>query len=495
MEHKLQYLKSVRSTKALPLDIEKFTELILSPEVATNVQLARLALADHDIEQYAVLKQKLPAIMWCGVSDSLSRKAETLKPTGLFMVDIDHLKSASPVDVFMDTMRHNEKLDCPWEIVASHTTPSGNGIRFVAVCRPNLTTLRANMDAFVSDFHLDEVGDYDSACKDLSRLSFIVPECDWYMYGAAMFEDHETDFLDYGHNEKCCFENEEESNNEGESLQNADSSQLLNEQEEEIKNTATYKNNLVADIAEKYVEVFGTPEQGERHNYYNTMVKNFRLICNNDPKVLHAVLPRFGNSYDETKKQCQGICRSNMVTRLPREFYLFLRQNGFYPLQSDTILTQPKEDEQEEEQQEEIPLPVLPPIFREFCSVCPKDFTLPTIDALLPILGTLTSYLRADYYDGMEQSTSFYTVLYAPPSSSKSFVKRLMDPLFHLIYARDEVATLRENIYIDEVNAKGANDKSPDDPHVAVRIMPVINSQAEFLTKMKDNKGYHMFTF
>ncbi|MBQ0085333.1 MAG: hypothetical protein KBS65_03725, partial [Prevotella sp.] len=33
------------------------------------------------------------------------------------------------------------------------------------------------------------------------------------------------------------------------------------------------------------------------------------------------------------------------------------------------------------------------------------------------------------------------------------------------------------------------------DPHVAVRIMPVINSQAEFLTKMKDNKGYHMFTF
>lgn len=54
---------------------------------------------------------------------------------------------------------------------------------------------------------------------------------------------------------------------------------------------------------------------------------------------------------------------------------------------------------------------------------------------------------------------------------------------------------MREQIFLTTKNAKGGNEKDPEDPHVSVRIMPAINSQPEFLTKMRDNKGYHMFTY
>ena len=38
-------------------------------------------------------------------------------------------------------------------------------------------------------------------------------------------------------------------------------------------------------------------------------------------------------------------------------------------------------------------------LFREFVSTAPEDFKFPMIIALLPVMGTLTSYLKADYYD------------------------------------------------------------------------------------------------
>ena len=139
-------------------------------------------------------------------------------------------------------------------------------------------------------------------------------------------------------------------------------------------------------------------------------------------------------------------------------------------------------------------MPPLPPIFREFCSICPKDFVYPTIVALLPVMGTLTSYVRANYIDQSEQSTTFFSCIWAPPSGGKSFARKLVEILMNKIRLRDEMNDLREQLWLVDQNTKADDERGKELPHVMVRIMPAINSLPEFLEKMRDNRGYHMFT-
>lgn len=70
-----------------------------------------------------------------------------------------------------------------------------------------------------------------------------------------------------------------------------------------------------------------------------------------------------------------------------------------------------------------------------------------------------------------------------------------MDILFEDLRLRDYVQSERENIYLRVLLRKGANDKAPDAPHTSLRLIPPKNSEAEFLQKQRDNKGYHMFTY
>ncbi|MBO6234094.1 MAG: hypothetical protein J6N43_01565, partial [Prevotella sp.] len=204
-----------------------------------------------------------------------------------------------------------------------------------------------------------------------------------------------------------------------------------------------YKGTLLTEIIDKYIEVYGEPEQGEKHNFYNKMVRDFRNICDNDPLVLHDLLPRFGGDnsteYQNTLSQCQSICRTNSNSSIPREFFIFLAKNGFYKKKKGE--PEPEIEEEEENKPHPVDLmPTPPPVIKELISVAPKDFKLPAINALLPIIGTLTSYVRAeDPQNAKTISTSFFSVVYAPPSSGKSFMERYINYLLHNIMLRDEV--------------------------------------------------------
>ena len=110
-----------------------------------------------------------------------------------------------------------------------------------------------------------------------------------------------------------------------------------------------------------------------------------------------------------------------------------------------------------------------------------------------PILGTLTSHLRAKYFDDSEQSTEFISLLFAPPSTGKSFIKRLSALLQNL---RDRGRTGEckgESYACQRDEKKGANEKGQDAPKVSVRIVKPLISIPELLTKMRYNQGHHMY--
>lgn len=449
-------------------------------------------------------KLALPAVCWTGTCYGRRRQADMMEPTQFVMLDIDHCEdpTRAAADVTSQMLKNNEPLGLV------HITPSGKGLRYVLRCAvPEFHALGEYIAHYAERYNMSFYGDVDTAVKDLSRLSFMPQYSDILFTNFDLMEGK----VEFGIS-PIISTREPQSEVNIETPQEADGSKKenaepslaitqkstsfpqLTDDEKEKYDSFDYRGTSLKTIIEKYIEVFGTPGAGEIHNFYNEMVKNFRCICDNDKKLLFHVLPRFGHGADECWSQIVSICRVNTLSRLPRTFYFFLKDNGYYKEKTSTRLSEYMMSDNESC---EIPLPpYLPPVFREFVGTAPRDFVFPCINALLPILGTLTSYLCSTYpYDGREHTTSFFSVIYAPAGTGKGFVERLIDILFRDLRLRDLVQSERENVYLRVMQKKGANDKAPDAPHVSTRIIPPKNSEAEFLQKQRDNHGYHMFTY
>lgn len=484
----IQYLKRVTDRKAELLTKEKFKELVTDASVEVNVRLARQCLAEGNKEGYQKAKALLPCVQWVGydATGNGSRKADQLTPTQLFMVDIDHM-TVDPREAWKEILAEASQKDAfLLGIKLVHVTPSGAGLRIVAQAIQLFETVVEHMDWLVKELNLEKYGKYDSVCKDLSRCSFLVNSEEFLMYEDDIFDTDVNGPIKQG----------------GTTATKTDAPAVVvnmdDSEEYKTYREQNYRGTRLTTIVDKYVEVYGEPGEGEKHNYYNEMVKNFRTIADNNPKVLHAILPRFGHGYEETLSQCQSICRTNTLSRIPKDFYFFLKDNGFYERRK-TATEQEREKAALDAPAEVDTLqgmPELPPVFKEIIGTMPKDFKVPGINGLMPILGTLTSHLRAEYpYDLRMHSTEFFSIIYAPPATGKGFLERHMDVLLEDLKLRDMLSNERENIYNKIVSKKGSNEKSPDNPRVTLRIVAPKQSETDFLEKQQANKGHHMFTY
>ena len=466
--------------KAQPMEQTYFETLLDMPEVKKTIE----EFQQGDKEA----KKKLPAICWMGTSASGKRLASDMQPTQFIMIDIDHVEDAKQKALFL--ISAHEKDFGEYKIRLVHITPSGKGIRIVFRATQDFKTVKEHQEWLVEKLNLNEFGDIDDAVTDLSRLSFVVHRDYLVYYDKALFEE-ECDFAPIA-NTDVQTQIKKKSQSEEKSL-----FPLISDEDRSNLEKFEYKGTFITEIAKRYVETFGTPESGEIHNYYNRMVKNFRGICDNNKKVLLVCLPSFGHSEEERWSQINSICRTNTLSSLPKDFYFFLKDNGYYkPRPTEYAKEEEKFLLEGGEPKEEEKLPVFPPVFREIIKGAPRDFVVPIVNALMPILGTLTSYLRTTYpLDGRTHSTSFFSIIYAPPSTGKGFVERYMDMLFEDIKLRDYISSERENLYMRILQQKGSNDKAPDLPHTSLRIIPPKNSEPEFLQKQRDNHGYHMFTY
>lgn len=441
----------------------------------------------EDKEQKAELKKKLPLVGWVGRCKSgKTRAAANMEPTQFYMIDVDHVKDVKAMweEIKPEITREYYRL------LIAHITPSG-GLRLVLRCRENFPTLAEHMHWLNDKFEFNKWGDFDTAVKDLSRGSFL-PYIDKHLFSRPN-EDFWKDYRESPIGSVASdsgVESEEKSAEE-----EMKGFKPYTDEERKTFDNYEYRGTPLKLVIEKYIEVYGEPGSGEIHNFYNEMVKNFRCICDNNKRLLLYVLPKFGHKESECWSQIVSICRVNTLSRLPKSFYFFLKDNGFYNTKEEGGSLREYMMSDQEAAKAPRP-PYAPPIFREILKTTPDDFVLPVMNSLLPIMGTLTSYLRAIYpYDGREHSTSFFSVIYAPPGTGKGFVERFLDLFFEDLRLRDFVESERENIYLRILNRKGANDKSPDIPHVSLRLIPPKNSEAEFLQKQRDNHGYHMFTY
>lgn len=481
--------KMCPGVKAKPMDWDEIKTMLQDPFIETLVNEVRSGQKER--------KLHLPAISWVGRSRTGHRAAADCDPTQFVMVDVDHVTDIESC-VKEVQAKIGEDAALQEHVLCIHKTPS-LGLRIVFRAYEDHPRLIDHMNWLYDKLELSKFGECDIAVKDFSRISFLVPLKDFtfvnedLMYDRVKFVE-EPIKGDVNQGEEKPVMTTTPKKTEGALFDNTLVSEFTEEEKERFENL-DYRGTPVKAIVEKYVEFCGAPTSGEIHNFYNELVKNFRCITSNDKRALLYLLPRFGHTYDECWSQIKSICRVNTLSRLEKSFYFFLKDNGYYQPR-ETQTTDLKKYMLSDEEVTDVRPPYLPPVFKQLVGTAPKDFVVPAINSLLPILGTLTSYLQAVYpYDGREHTTSFFSVIYAPPGTGKGFVERFIDILFEDLKLRDYVQSERENVYLRVLQRKGANDKAPDMPHTSLRIIPAKNSEAEFLQKQRDNHGYHMFTY
>lgn len=449
------------------------------------------------------LKMSLPSINFVGRSVR-DRANNAMIPTQLFMIDIDHIPEDKDCRQVWDTLCM--KVDYDWivdNVILAHISPSGHGIHIIFKSQ-GYPTLIENMNAVNEIFNFDEYGDYDTKVKDFARVSFAFKYSEVLFENARLVMATEPDFGESLVNpdfQETLPESETQVQGEkaqvGKKASRTISANVPVLSEEEIKKyeQMEFRGTPLKTIVDKWVELRGKPDEGEVHNYYNEMIKYFRNITSNNKKWLFAILPKFGHSDEECWSQIVSITKANTLSRVDREFFFFLKDNGFYVAREGEANAL-KEYMMSENEKDSDGMPPLPPVFREFVKSAPKDFHLSVINALMAIMGFLSTYVKAKYpYDDRWHTCSFFSIIYAPAGTGKGFVERLLDKLMVYVTLRDAVQSMRENIYLRFISKKGANDKAPDPPHTSLRVIPSKNSEAEFLTKQQDNHGAHMFTY
>lgn len=484
--------------RPFPKTWTEIRDLCGSPEHKARIAAVRTAQSKDEMSD---AKKKIPSICFVGIC-SKTRALQFMEPTGLVMIDIDHCRE--PMKAFDGICG---QVGAEWfqqNCLAAHITVSGEGLRLVFRAQEGFPTLEEQMEHFNRIFNFSQYGDFDKGCKDFSRISFL-PLAGDFLYQNADLAIEGNKVWDDGYLVNNFSDPPLEaprtsrppSGGAGNRTLFSDAETIDNFSDEEVAEFEAYeyRGTLLKTIIAKWVEVHGKPGKGEIHNYYNEMIKYFRNICSNNKRCLLYLLPRFGHSAAECWSSIISITKVSTLSTLPRPFYFFLKDNGFYnSVQPQGSLAEYMMSEEPEEAN--TPIPWLPPVFREFVKIAPQDFRTSMVNALLPVMGTLTSYLQAPYYyDGRLHTTSFFSIIYAPAGTGKGFVERIMEVLFEQLKIRDYIQQARETIYLSTIQRKGDNEKAPADPHTTPRIIPPKNSEAEFLQKMKDNCGYHMFTY
>ncbi len=480
----ISYFKSV-SSKASTLTWPIFEKMLDDQRVQFTLMNIR---ACDSAEGRQNLKKKLPAITWQSFFEEGQKRSNlNAKPTGFFMLDIDHVEN--PRDLYSSFAN---LLD-PRKVLLIAVTPSGHGLRIVHENFPEYTTIEDNQKHLAEMIHVE----FDSACKDFARLSYAHTRSDLLYINSDLFINGPKNIYiqnenyqdNVGHCDDLFSTGNDAGNAEGNKLPNGDNTNVSVGEAQHAEQPLIYKDNLTYEaIVKELVSVMGgEPVEGGRNVFLYRLARKMRYIVDFNASKLQKILPTFGLPDSEVATVCQSACKSARSEKIPYDLYMILKR--FETHESDY------EDIDEEEEQNDVALPPLPPIFKQFCRKAPNDFKVPTIFALLPVMGTLASRLRAYYLDGEKHAPNFTTVIEAPQASGKSFARRIVKICMEQVEYMDSVSRVAEQQYMMQLKRSKNSKNQPEEPDNIIRIIPASVSIAKLLKRLANSKGLHLFSF
>ena len=478
---KFDYQESLRSMPQ-PLTQQRWTEL-------TTSELVNRAVWDFQHGD-AKAKKRLPAVMWQASFNGKARKNENAIPSGLYMLDLDHLEgnTAQIASSFMS------KVD-ECGIMLIHTTPSGHGLRVVA------RMMAAQSFSTIGEYQLwlaAQLGfapeQVDTATHDLARMSFVPPENYVHFMDGRIFTMKPECTIKPQNNVAPLV-----AVTKPKPTTTADTAKDTTPASADGTLQTHYQGIPLTDIAKRLIENLFDTEicEGNRNSSLYKLARVFRYVCDFNPQVMAAAIPHYGLADSEVMEICRNTINTFRRTDMPPE----LRE----------VITELREEQEDAESENEDTgeqkklslslsdyqknLPPLTPLFREFVKVCPPDFKAVQIVSMLPVVGTLCTHIRSTYLDGNEQSPSFITVVTAPQASGKSFARNMYNTLTARIQEQDATNRAIEESYRQELKkAKNAKEQ-PEDPRACIRLLPPSVSIAKLLQRLDYAGQKHLLTF
>ena len=533
----INYVNNAYDKVLKPCDAQRFS-------IITNSQETERLIALHRSGD-ARAKQNLSALTYMGVLDKEkykgylakceaqgtkpqgSRRADFMRPTGLLMLDFDHVQNQTqppngptPSLPVREGEQPSPQIDSPiklWEyikgkmsamsesspsggvevalssIALAHITPSGDGLRLV-VKRTKGTTIEQEQYEWCKAMKLDAIGiKPDAACKDISRLSFAPMQSEVLYYNPSLLfgelppqEDYPDGSLWGG-----------VSSRDGVILSSAkDLAQglcqgtlrdCLNGDLKVVSHSLgmTETNGTLYDtkVAEQYPtdydgieyssivsrleeQLGGRPEHGARNSFIFTMACNLRYVCNDDAQWIAQILPTYGEDAQKHRMTIQSAVNRPMSRTMPDTMK---RALGVAKVCADN-------GQQTTDNSQGAPpsLPAtLPPLMDLLTSRTPEKMRAAVAMSVFPPLGAHLQGVKVTYWDGRDYEPTFMQVLAAEMSAGKSAVNLPIEYIKADIKARDEVALGRMREWKAKCNTLKTTEDKPERPKGhAIQLLP-----------------------
>ena len=464
---------------AIPCSPEKFNEMLDSERVKTIC--ARIAKTIND-EQRSKLKRQLPGFCWHAQRfEDDKRKATGAVPSGLAMLDVDHV--ADPHAWF--SAWYKPEYDA-WlkekRVAYIGITPSTKGLRIVGEMQDGETIPEAQA-RIAQEFNIEN---YDAVTKDYARLSFVSPrEYVLYMDEQVLFFQSEEEAEHHAnngaevHKEPAAPEiPDRNANPEGDAALKGDAQIAAAEE-------LCFKGIPYSEIVDQLMTSIGSnggAVQGERNTVYFSLANYMRYICDFDAALMLRVLPNFGLAVEERKQAINSAIGRPRKASFPGilQAAIAMCEREYC---SDGVL---------KERASEMAMPALPKLLQIICRRLPEEYRPAMVIASLPVLGTLATRIRFEYLDRQVQSLSFFSCITAPAASGKSFIRKPIDLLLTPINEQDQVEREKEQAYKEALRASKNSKNQPQDPRACPRNNGVAISIAKLLQLLTYSEGKHL---
>ena len=490
---KFSIFKTPKAQTGEECTYERYLEIANSKEL---LQLCNEIAQESDANKRGELKKKLPVITWQAYFAG-RRVAKEAIPSGLFMLDIDHVDN--PYELYQSKIcnRINEL-----GIVYVGMTASQHGLRIVAKCLPTLSSIEDCQRWLASNLKVD----YDGVCKDWARCSYLVHDSYTYYMNSGeiwMKEPEQGTVYATGANPvqiNAEFEKAlQDAATQGENTATTSSpsgTSFVDQREGLFGGTDEYKGIPYSNIIKEWFRTNGgEPEEGERNAKLYRLATRLRYICDFNEAQMLRIIPSYGLPQEEIKSLIHSACGGTRASSIPNDLQKIINR---CKIQHELIGLENLEDETVD-----LSMPIMPPVIRQFVDAAPEDFKQAVALCQLPILGTLGSKLRAKYLDGNMHSPTFQVSLEAPQASGKSFMRKLVEYELAQILDHDEEQREKEREYDNKVremkllnvkiNADNKDEILGSRPKSLIRYVPATMSITKLLMRMNDAQGLHLF--
>ena len=477
-----QSISAGKPTPALWSEIEAAMRDPRIQDICDQIKL----LDGQDPDELARLKRQLPIITphACRFDNDGTRKSANAVPSGLVMLDIDHIDD--PREFFSRWIA--PVLTAENKIYFVAITPSGHGIRVIAEREPEESIPTAQKRLA----HYFALTEFDAVTKDLARASYLMP-WSYVLYCEPLGLDFNDEQEMARVTSSCgtsCGSGSASSDGCCAAVPAGDETHNITISQEKICSSitdATYHNVPYDLISRELIHLLGgAPEKGERNQIYYTLVRYVRYICDFDAEFCVRILPEFGLSQHERLSTAQSAINSKRATGIPD-----ILQRAIVNAQS-SYGYEARGDEAIRLLGDELELPKLPRVLELICRRIPADFRPAMVIAALPILGALATRIRFQYLDKQEHSFSFMSCITAPAATGKSFIRKPVNLLLTPIDLQDEIERKKEEEYKEALRAAKNSKMQPTNPKPCPRNNGINVSIAKLLQLLAYSEGKHL---